>query len=153
MKKLLALLIGLIMVFSVAACGGGSTDPVVPTIPTTAPERTPDPNEVEGEFFPGIADEDIPDILKRKAGTVERAERITSDDPEFSYEVFIVLTDTALSFYNILSHHYQSGSISHDVPLDESLGRSFTYDWGYIEMSEMDLVINESKIEIHAMMY
>jgi len=153
MKKLFALLLVTVMIFTLAACGSGNTDPVTPTIPTPTPERTPDPNEVEGEFFPGIPDDEIPDILKRKAGTVESAVKVVSDDPDFSYEVFIVLVDAALSFYNILSHHYQSGSLSHVVPLDESLGRSFTFDWGYIEMSSTDLFIDESKIEIHALIY
>jgi len=156
MKKLLVLLLVTVMIFALAACGvrgAGNTDPITPTIPTTAPARTPDPNEIEGEFFPGISDDDIPEILKRKAGTVESAVKVTSDSAEFSYEVFIVLADVPMNFYSILSHHYQSGSTEYDVPLDESLNRTFSFDWGYIEMSNKDLIINEGKIEVHAVMY
>jgi len=153
MKKVLVLMLVTIMIFILAACGGGNTDPITPTIPTTAPQRTPDPNEIEGEFFPGISDEDIPEILMRKAGTVESAVKVASDDPDFSYEVFIVLADVPMNFYSILSHHYQMGSTEYDVPLDESLNRTFSFDWGYIEMSNKDLIINDQKIEIHAAMY
>ena len=153
MKKVFVLMLVTIMIFILAACGGGNSDPIIPTIPTATPERTPDPNEIEGEFFPGISDEDIPEILMRKAGKVESAERVASDNPDFSYEVFIVLAEVPMNFYSILSLHYQNGSIEYDVPLDESLIRTFSFDWGLIEMSNKDLIINEGKIEVHAVMY
>jgi len=153
MKKIIVLVLVSGLIFLLAACGGGNSDPIIPTIPTVTPERTPDPNEIEGEFFPGISDEDIPDILRRKAGVVESAVKVASDDPDFSYEVFIVLAEVPMNFYSILSHHYQMGSTEYDVPLDESLNRTFSFDWGYIEMSNKDLIINDQKIEIHAVMY
>ena len=156
MKKLFALILVMIMIFSLAACGGGGnggTTPDATPEPTPTPAATPPPVEIEGEFFPGIKDEDIPEILMRKTGVVESAVKIPSDNPDYSDEVFITLAEVPINFFSILSHHYQDASIEADVPLDESLGRSFTFDWGLIEMSSKDLLINEGKIEIHALIY
>ena len=154
MKRVFVLVLVLVMGVTLIACGGGGgSDPVVTPTPTATPVPTPDPTEIEGEFFPGIKDEEIPEILMRKTGVVESAVKVVSDNPDFSYEVFIVLAEIPINFFSILSHHYQSGSISAEVPLDESLGRSFVFDWGYIEMTSKELLIDTGKIEIHAMMY
>jgi len=153
MKKFLAMILAVLMIFTLIACGGGSGGSTTPDpTPTPTPTPTPEPEE-EGDFFPGIANEDIPEILMRKTGTVENAVKVPSENPDYSYEVYITLADVPMNFFSILSNHYQVGANEYDVPLDESLGRSFTFDWGRIEMSNKELLIAEEKIEIHAFMY
>ena len=156
MKKIAALVLVCLMIFMLAACnggGGGAPDPTPTPEATPTPTPTPDPTAAGGEFFPGIPNDDIPDVLMRTAGELESAIKVPSTDPDFSYEVFIVLAEIPINFFSILSHHYESGSIEAEVPLDESLGRSFVFDWGYIEMTSKDLIIEEGKIEVHARMY
>jgi len=159
MKKLIALTIAVLMIFTLVACGGGgsggtTSGPAQEADPTPEPATpTPPPQEIEGEFFPGIKDEDIPEILMRKVGIVEHAEKVESSDPAFSYEIFITLAEVPINFFSILSFHYQDASESYDVPLDESLVRTYSYDWGYIELSPKDLLIEEGRLKIHAVMY
>ena len=154
MKKLLTMIIVVIMIFTLTACGGGgggTTEPAAPT-PEPTPAPTPPP-EIEGEFFPGIKDEDIPEILKRKAGRVASAERVASNEAGYNYEVFIVLADAPMNFYSILSNHYEVGAISADLPLEEDQVRTYTFDWGVIELSPKELLIDEGEIHIHALLH
>jgi len=160
MKKFFALTFAIIMVFTLTACGGGNgnnNDGTAATNESTPePEATPTPEaqeEIEGEFFPGISDGDIPDILLRKAGRVESASLVASDDPEFTSEVLIVLSGCPMNFFSILSNHYETGSLTAELPLDESLGRSFTFDWGTLEMSSKDLIMESGEIHVHAFIY
>jgi len=156
MKKLLALLIAMIMIFTLVACGGGGGGDTSAGSATPAPERTPAPTpppEIEGEFFPGIKDEELPEILLRKAGRVESAEKVASNEAGFNYEVFIVLADAPMNFYSILSNHYEVGAISADLPLEEDQVRTYTFDWGVIELSPKELLIEKGELHIHAMMH
>jgi len=160
MKKLFALTFVVIIAFTLTACGGGSSSgndgTTVSNEQTPTPEAAPTPEpqeEIEGEFFPGISDDDIPEILLRKAGRVESASLIPSDDPEFTSEVLIVLSECPINFFSILSNHYETGSLTAELPLDESLGRSFTFDWGTLEMSSKDLIMEAGEIHVHAFIY
>jgi len=152
MKKLIALMLAIVLIFALAACGGGTPAPTPAPTPEPTPAPTPVP-EIEGEFFPGIKDEDIPDILLRKAGKVASAERVASNEAGFNYEVFIVLADAPMNFYSILSNHYEVGAESSDLPLEEDQIRTYTFDWGVIELSPKELLINEGEIRIHAMIH
>jgi len=153
MKKYLALILAMIMIFTLAACGGGGT-PATPVEPTPEPTPAPTPvPEIEGEFFPGIKDEDIPEILMRKAGKVTRAEKLASNEAGYNYEVFIVLSEAPMNFYSILSNHYEVGALTADLPLEEDQVRTYTFDWGLIELSAKELLIESGEIHIHAMMH
>ena len=156
MKRIIALTLAVILVFALAACGGGSSGSggnnsqpeLTPTV--TAP---PAQEEVDGEFFPGIKDEDIPEDLMRKAGRVAKAEKTPSDDPDFSYEVFIVLEDAPMHFYSILSDHYNVRANSSELPLEEDQERYYHFDWGDIILSNKELLINEGEIRIQAFIH
>ena len=152
MKKLFTLTLVAAMIFALAACsGGGAADPTPEPTPTPTP--VPTPVEIEGEFFPGIKDEDIPEVLLRKAGRVESAILIVSEEPDFTSEVFIVLADAPMHFYSILSNHYEVAAISSDLPLEEDQVRTYVFDWGLIELSAKELLIESGEIHIHAMLH
>ena len=156
MKKLIALTIAVIMVFALAACGGGGeTDaPETPAPdPAPSPNPTPAPQEPDGDFFPGLSNDEIPEILMRKAGQVESAVKEPSGDPDYTSEITIVLAGCPMHFYSILSDHYNGGAISSELPLEEDQMRFYTFDWGIIELSNKELLINDGKIKIVAKVY
>jgi len=150
MKKVFAVTLAIIMIFALAACGGGSAPAATPA-PTPEPTPAPAaPQEIEGEFFPGLKDEDIPEDLLRKAGRVVSAEKVASNEAGFNYEVFIVLADAPMHFYSILSDHYNVRANSSELPLEEDQERNYHFDWGDIILSNKELLINEGEIHIHA---
>jgi len=159
MKKIFALIFAIIMVFALTACGGGSSNGggnTTQDTPTPTPTPTPAaPVEIEGEFFPGISDDDIPAVLMKKAGVVNEATFAPSANPDFTSEVTIILGNCPINFFSILSDHYNKddGLIESDLPLDESLGRTFTYDWGILEMSSKEIIIETGEVHIHAFIY
>ncbi|MCL2821418.1 MAG: hypothetical protein FWD38_11455 [Oscillospiraceae bacterium] len=157
MKKLFALILAIIMVFALAACGGGgSSGSGSGNTPSggqgQANVNTPPPVQeaIEGEFFPGIKDEDIPEDLMRKAGTVVSAQKIPSNNADFSYEVEIVLEGAPMHFYSILSDHYNVRAESSELPLEEDQERYYFFDWGEIILSNKELLIDEGRIIIQA---
>jgi len=151
MKKILVLTIAILMIFMIAACGGGGG--ATPDEPATNPPTAPPPTEPEGDFFPGISDDDLPEIMKRKAGRVESATFVPSSDPDFTSEIFITLADCPMHFYSILSDHYNVGALSSELPLEEDQMRYYTFDWGVIELSNKELLINQGEIKVHAKIY
>jgi len=157
MKKIITLTLSILMIFALAACGGGG-DTVVPEEPPEEEETAPAPappvqEEIEGEFFPGLSDNEIPEVLKRKAGQVESATKEPSDDPAFSYEIVIILAGCPMNFYSILSDHYNQEAITSELPLDESLERFYTFDWGEITLSSKQMLIEEDLIKIIARVF
>jgi len=154
MKKFFALILAVVMILALAACGGGSGGTQTQSTPRPdTPTPAPTPVEIEGEFFPGISDDDIPEDLLRKAGSVKSAEFKPSDDPDFTSEVFIVLADAPMHFYSILSDHYNVRAISSELPLEEDQERFYFFEWGEVTLSNKELLINEGEIHIHAKIF
>lgn len=133
MKKLLALLLVGIMIFSLAACGdNNSTDPDKET-PGTSQSGENNNNSNIKISTATIDGYDLPDVALAYVGTLNKAYNDYHRDAEAHF--YVKSKDADEDAFNALVDYYAANGGTLDEEMSGSVSKYFDFEWGRIEVS------------------